>query len=300
MAAYKTVKFGAVLDRVFRARGFEPDQVTMTAKERWRHGEQITRWCRKAWEKAAWPQLFEYQQRTYRPPWSGTLNYSTGAQVYDETTEMYWTSLQDNNTGNTPPFTKVADTWWTPAVGMKRYIQLEQPWEVTAIDEDGVDVNAFAFYEDPLGNPGARTVIGCRRIQDCIMMPETLEIPAKVWCKFKPVAPRFALELWSGTTAYGAGELCYLESTRECYIATRATENESPIVTVEDGNPWAPVGFPEMFQDFTVLACTAENQTEDEGKYKTRALAEDELDDLVHKKTTKSGEAPRAWMGRRR
>lgn len=297
MAAYKTVKMGVVLDRVFRARGFDPDQVTMTTKERARYGEQITRWCRKAWEAAAWPQLFCYEQRTFRPPWQGTVNYNTGAQIYDDTTEMYWTSLVDNNAGNTPPFDGMADTYWTPSVDMKRYIQLEQPWEVTAIDEDGVDVNAFAFYDDPLGNPSARPITGCRRIMDCIMMPELSDIPNVVWIRFKPVAPRYALELWSGATAYGAGELVYLAETRECYIATRATENESPTETIDDGNPWSIVGFPDMFQDFVTLACTAENQSEAE---EARALADEELADLVHKKTTKAGEPSRIFVGRRR
>jgi hypothetical protein len=300
MSAYKTLKMGVVLDRVFRARGMDPDQVTMTTKERARYGEQITRWCRKAWEKANWPQLFKYEQRTYRPPWADGANYNEGYQVYDAVTDAYWTSLENNNIGNIPPATGAADTHWTPAVDMKRYIQLEQAWEVTGIDEDGVDVNAFAFYEDPLGNPSARVIQGCRRVEDCVMFPNVPNVPNVVWIKFKPVAPRYALELWSGATAYGAGELVYLTATRECYIATRPTTNENPTDTVEDGNPWAIVGFPDMFQDFVTLACKAENQSEDEGKYKTMVLAEDELDDLVHKKTAKAGEGSRVFVGRRR
>jgi hypothetical protein len=295
--AYKTVKFGTVLDRVFRSRGFDPDQISMTAKERARYGEAITRWTRKAWDEAMWPQLMAYEQRTYRPPYQAEVSYNIGHQVWDETTEMYWESLEDNNVGNTPPASKIADTHWKPAEEMKRYIQFEQPWESVAIDEDGVDVNAFAYRETPIGNPSARPVVGCRRIEDCVMLPDAAVTPDKPWVRFKPQAPRFALELWAVGTAYAAGELVYLEATRECYIATAATTGDDPSAS---GSPWAPVGFPDMFQDYVVLAVTAELQSDDEGKYTTRALAEEELERLVHKKTARAGEGGRVFVGRRR
>lgn len=295
--AYKTIKFGAVLDRVFRARGFDPDSVTMTAKERARYGDAITRHCRRAWDEAMWPQLMAYEQRTYRPPYSAAVNYGLAHQVWDDATAMYWESLEENNVGNTPPATKIADTHWKPAEEMYRYIQFEQPWEATAIDEDGVDVNAFLYRECPVGNPSARPVAGCRRIEDSVMVPTGAVAPDRPWIRFKPVCPRFALELWVVGTAYAAGELVYLESTRECYIATAATTGDDPSAS---GAPWAPVGFPDMFQDFVVLAVTAELQSDDEGKYKTRALAEEELERLVHKKTARAGEGGRVWIGRRR
>jgi hypothetical protein len=298
--AYKTIKAGVLLDRIFRARGFDPDQVTMTTKERARYGEQITRAVGKAWRETMWPQLMKYELRTYRPPWEIATNYTAGFQVWDTVTEMYWTSLENGNVGNTPPYSKVADTHWTPAADMKRYIQLEQPWEQTGIDEDGVDVNAFAYYEDPLGNPSGQTIPGCRRIEDCVMMPDAAGVPEQVWIRFRPLPPRFALELWNSATDYGAGEHVYLEATRECYVSTRATQNESPTATIEEGNPWSIVGFPAMFEDYVVLAATAENQSEDEGKYKTRALAEEELAELVHRKTAQAGEGTRAVFGRRR
>lgn len=295
--AYKTIKFGVVVERIFRARGFAEDDITLTTKERARYGDLITRMVKRAWDEARWPQVLKVEQRTYRPPFELAASYNTAWQVWEPVTGLYWESLEDNNTGNQPPATGVADAHWKPAEEMTRYIQFEQPWEATAIDEDGVELGDFAYLDDPVGNPAARRVAGCMQIEDCVVMPAGTTVPDNPWIRFKPVSPRFALELWSAGTAYGAGELVYLESTRECYVATAATTGDDP---AESGGPWSVVGFPAMFEDYVVLAVTAECQSEDEGKYETRAAAEEELARVVHKKTAKSGQGGVVRIGRRR
>lgn len=300
MAAYKTVSLGQILDRVFAGRGLLYGDTTLDEKERELYGWHINQHLRVAWDVTRWPQLMKYEERTYRPPFSLATNYSAGLQVWDPETEMYWESLEDDNVGNQPPSDGEADDHWTPAEEMKRYIQLDQPWESNEIDEDGVDLADFAFYDDPLGYPNQRAVAGCQRIADCVMMPANVEVPNEVWIKFKPPAPRISLLEWSGATDYVAGDIRYHATSREAYIATRATTGEEPDTTVEGGNPWSPIGFPAMFEDYVVLAVLAELRSEEQGKYQTKAEAEAELERVVHKKGPQAGSAPRCVVGRRR
>jgi len=295
--AYKTVTVKHIADRIHRSRGFDPDQVAMTVKERERYGDVITRHLRRAWDEAMWPQLMALEQRTYRPPWDATVNYSAGHQVWDATNKRYRQSLQDDNTGHTPAAAGEDDDWWGEVEDFVKYIAFEQPWETTAIDEDGVDVREFAYYTSPLGDPEARRVAGCRRLADCIIMPRLADVPDEVWIRFRPIAPRFSLAEWSDSTEYARGDVCYYAADGNCYQASAPTTGETP---GESGSSWAAVGFPDMFQDFVVLACLAELQSDDEGRYKTRALAEEELERVAHKKLTQAGEAPRVSIGRRR
>jgi len=130
-----------------------------------------------------------------------------------------------------------------------------------------------------------------------VVLPRLAGVPDKVWIRFRPIAPRFSLAEWSDSTEYARGDVCYYAADGNCYQASAPTTGETP---GESGSSWAAVGFPDMFQDFVVLACLAELQSEDEGKYKTRALAEEELERVAHKKLTQAGEAPRVSIGRRR
>lgn len=295
--AYKTVTVKHIADRIHRSRGFDPDQVDMTVKERERYGDVITRHLRRAWDEAMWPQLMRVEQRTYRPPWDAEVNYSAGHQVWDAANGRYRQSLQDGNTGNTPAAAGEADGWWGDVEDFVRYISLEQPWEPVAIDEDGVDVREFAYYTNPIGDPAARRVAGCRRLADCVVLPDLADVPDEVWIRFRPAAPRFTLAEWSAAAAYAAGDVCYYGADGNCYQAGAPTTGDNPAAA---GGPWNAVGFPDMFQDYVVLAALAELQSDDEGKYKTRALAEDELDRLAHKKLTQAGEGARVFAGRRR
>lgn len=299
--AYKTVSLGQIVDRIFAGRGFVYGDVTLTNQERELLGWGINRALRVAWESARYSQLLKLEERTYRPPFSLAVNYSAGLQVWDEATEMYWTSLQDGNVGNQPPADGVADDWWEPADGMVRYVQFDQPWEANEIDEDGVDLNDFAYYESPIGKPNGRRIAGCTRVEDSIVMPALdAGVPNKVWVKFRPVAPRVSLIAWAVGTAYSAGDLVYHAGSRESYVAVRATTGEEPDTTVEGGNPWSPVGVPAMFEDYVVLRVLADVRSEEQGKYQTQASADEELERVVHKKGPAAGEPARCVVGRRR
>jgi hypothetical protein len=72
-------------------------------------------------------------------------------------------------------------------------------------------------------------------------------------------------------------DLAYVAADLKCYRALAATTGEAPGSTPEK---WAEVGIPKMFGEYLRLRCRADAASDDEGKWKSMAEAEAELDRL--------------------
>lgn len=294
---YKTIKAGKLLDAILRARGFDPDHYTLTANEREQYADIVNQALRTAWEAEHWPQLFEVEQRRYRPNYNAETVYALDQEVWHG--DAYWRSLDAGNLGNTP---EEGSAWWTDAVeaGMIHFLPFEQEWAddngvyVGEIDPAGVDLRACVYDKDPLLMPGAAPVPGCGFWQRNILVPEAVA-PLEPYVRFRPLAPEYSFTEWAAGTAYAAGELCYMAGTQETYVALRPSTGESPDASTDD---WRPVGFPRMFFDYTRLQAKGELAADDEGKYKTFAAAAAELERLAERHmrgTAADGRAVFRW-----
>lgn len=288
---YRAVTLRSVLDRIFRSRGFDPESVAMTPRECLVYCDLVNRWLRRAWDAAHWPQLRICQKRYFRARWSAAVAYPPGSEVWHG--GRYWACAEGAAAGAEPG----ADGAWGEITGaFTRFLTLATPWDAVAVDEAGYDLGAFAYADYPVGNPGARA-IPCQQFADAIVLPDdAVTADGGVWCVFKPECPRFTMEAWDAGRLYAAGDAVYVPGDGNDYLALRPNDGADPLAALED---WARLGFPEMFSDYVVLGAVSELQSDDEGKYKTRAMAEDELDRLVHKKTALAGAAPRARVRRR-
>jgi hypothetical protein len=60
----RTVTFKSVLDEVVLLKGFQPDQLDLSASQALVMAKYIERWCRKGWEYAFWPEWTLVEART--------------------------------------------------------------------------------------------------------------------------------------------------------------------------------------------------------------------------------------------
>jgi hypothetical protein len=277
--SYKTIKAGTMLETVLRSRGFDPDYTTLSVKEKDSYGTMVNQALRTAWEAHRWPSLLVTEQRQYRPTYSATATYSTGHQVYYG--EAYWGSLVDANIGNTP----VAGANWTLLTyeTMIPFLPMSQSWldstarTVQEFDASGVDLRAFAYDADPLLTPGAQAIKGCQFWEESVVLPAGVDTPLRPYVRFKPVSPEISYTEWVIGTAYSAEELVYVAADKECYKSLAPTTGDTPSTSP---TKWAPVGIPKMFGEYIRLRVRSEMASEDEGKWKTLAEADAELDRL--------------------
>jgi len=287
--SYKTITAGRMLEMALRARGFDPDYTTLSTKEKDGYATLVNQALRTAWEGARWPQLMVTERRQYRPTWGATLTYADGHQVYYA--GAYWESEADGNVGNAPA---AGSEWWTALTNtsMICFLPMSQSWlndegtTVQEMDVQGVDLRAFAYDLDPLLSPNAKPVTGLRFWEDSVLLPADGTAPLRPYVRFVPVTPEISYTEWSAVTAYAAEELVYVTADKVCYKALAGTTGETPNATP---TKWAPVGIPKMFAEYIRLRVKSELSAEDEGKWKTLAEAEAELDRLISNKMIGSG-----------
>jgi hypothetical protein len=278
--SYKTITAGRMLEMAQRSRGFDPDYTTLSTKEKEAMATLVNQALRTAWESQRWPQLLVTERRQYRPTWGATLTYSAGHQVYYA--EGYWESKTDVNVGNTP----AEGTYWTALsnTSMICFLPMSQSWlnddgeTVQEFDVQGVDLRAFAYDLDPLMTPRAKAVTGLRFWEDSVLLPADGTAPLRPYVRFVPVTPEISYTEWVVSTAYAAEELVYVATDKVCYKALAGTTGEAPGSTPEK---WAPVGIPKLFGEYIRLRVKSELSAEDEGKWKTLAEAEAELERLA-------------------
>ena len=272
---YRAMRIYDVLERVHRARGFDPAG-GITPFELANYCDAVNRWLVKAWEAGNWPQLRTVERRTFHEPWTQERAFADGDTVWYK--GMHFASIINNNTGLAPDGDE--GYFWVPApASARRLIALSQPWARTDIDPAGFDLNAFMYIDDPAVNPAARAV-PCQLFGDCIAAPDSALLPEnRPWCVFRPAPPRFTAQVWDAGRGYRAGEVVYSAERGECFAADIPNEGMDPAAS---NGVWMAVGFPAMFEDYCVLGAVSDMQNEDEGKYRTRELAEREMERVAH------------------
>jgi hypothetical protein len=292
--SYKTVTFGSVMDQLWRGLGFDPDNVTPTANEQLRNAELLGHVLETGWQAYLWPRVLVVSKRRYRPDWDATANYLTGEEVWRSSgTFEHYCRAKSNNSG-VDPATDTSETYWdSDPADFIPHVELDQWWETQEID--GYDLNECAMAKDPLTclNPGF--VRGVMEWEESLLMPP--DAPSAVYLRFRPTKPLFSGTNWTDATSYAVGDLAYRAGTKECYKALLPSTNKVP---ENETSYWIPVGFPEFLVRYCVLAAVAETQSEDSGKYKTQAQANEELERLMDVHGGRSGHASRMIIKRYR
>lgn len=287
---YSTITLKRVLESIQRARGFDPSSVTLTTAEQQQYTDIVNEAGKRAWRAEFWPCLMSVEQRQYRPTWDAGTTYAVGNEVY--LNEVYYRSLAGGNVGNTP---EAGSAFWEASPSdMVLYVAFEQWWETTPIE--AVHFPDCAYLDDPLTTPAARVVTGVTQWERSILFASSPAAPARPYIRFRAPWPEQSAVAWNIATDYTVGERCYVASTGYTYVALQPNTGLAP---ESHATEWAPVGFPEMFLEYVRLYAKADLAADDEGKYKTRAQAEDEMDDLRDVHLPKSGQAGRVnWSSR--
>jgi len=286
---YRTVKAGKLLEAVLRGRGFDTTAYTMTVKEKAQYEDLLNTFVRTGWEAEFWPQLLLTERRQYRPDWVSTTAYTVGQEVLHE--DAYWRALDTNI--NTEPGTD--ETMWEAADDMICFVEFSQPFgDGSDIDETGVDYENCACENDPLLMPDAAAIPGCRPWQRSILIPLSLA-PIRPYIRFRAICPSYSFTEWAAGTDYATGDLVFLASTNESYVALQPSTGQSPATEAEY---WAPVGVPAFLQDYVRLGMISELAGDDDGKYRTAAKAEQELERLRQRHLPAAGLGGRGvWRG---
>jgi len=289
---YPTITLKRVLEAIQRARGFDPTSVTLTSAEQQQYTDIVNEAGKRAWRAEFWPSLLAVGRRQFRPTYDATISYATDNEVYYQ--EHYYRSLSNANIGNTPA---AGSAYWSQDPDdMIYYIEFEQYWETDKIE--AVHFPTCATEDNPLTTPNAKLITGIRQWERTILFTETSDLPKRPYIRYRTPWPEQSAVAWAVGTAYTAGERVYRATTGYTYVAIAATTGATP----EDAGSaaiWVPVGFPEMFLEYVRLYAKSELAADDEGKFKSRAQAEDELDNLRELHLPQSGQPGRVnWRGR--
>jgi hypothetical protein len=170
--------------------------------------------------------------------------------------------------------------WWpgvlaveerTIATGMLIAFETAGATRIGAIDADN-----GVFLVDPRTNRDAQLVKGCTIYNETLYFSDpSLSVGDKVWMRFRPPCPTYTLTVWSGATAYVAGDLAYVAATGHTYEALQAGTNKAPAT---ETTYWRVVGVPEIFKNWLALRISALRMREEDGQGQQFGLANEELD----------------------
>lgn len=281
---------GQLADSVIRAIGFSPEAFTLTEQDRSVLTDAANEALRTAWARQKWPLLMRVEPRRYRPTWAVGTAYAAGQEVWHGT--AYWICLKADT--GTEPGTDAA-VWGAPATFIP-FIQLEQPWETWPIDDNGFDLAAFAWEEDPRLNPGLQPIAGCTVWMDSIVLPQ--DAPDLVYIRFMPRCPQLDFTEWSATTPYDAGDVRYHTASGRCWGAVR--DNTGVVPGTSDAD-WTEIGVPRFMSKYIRQVILAQWRTEDAGRYQSEGAAARALEEMERECFERSGVAQGArWGGFRR
>ena len=166
------------------------------------------------------------------------------------------------------------------------FIEYDQPWEGTAIEPGGVDVQEFAYVVDPKYAPDATPIKGCRASELGIVIPSPA--PEGVFVRFIPQPMEISFTEWEELEGYKRGDVAYLTSRKECYIASgEPTEGINPSADPEN---WTRVEINSTWMKYLTLAAAASIMTAEQGRYQTEAAANAEFDALCERFLAYGGE----------
>lgn len=266
-------KFGKILENAVRLAG--RDVALVGIPEDWKVLASMTvnEGLRRIAAEKFW-NMTRVEVRRYRPTWESNQGWRKGMQAFYE--GEYWELIEETSTdapGKHPCWKKL-DMSEIPA-----FIAFEQPWENTIIDRGGIDVNRFAYVQDPKLYPHATPLkaVGMNALGIELAAPA----PKEVFCKFVAEMPRIEFTDWDSTQAYSFGEIVYLSSTKDVYQA-KATIAAGETAPDKNAN-WTPIRIHDAFESYLTRLIAADLMTEDQGKYQTRAAADNELADLAER-----------------
>ena len=269
----KSVKAGIVLENAVRMAGFDPSMMPVPVNWRMLAAMAVNAGLARIVAER-FPQMRRVEYRRYRPTW-------TTAAEWRERQECYWDGaywrLESAETGAGQTVPGEGSAWRRLKMEeVAAFIEWEQPWEETAIEPGGVDVQAFAYEKDPKYFPDAAPIKGCRMSEMGVSIPAPA--PVGVFVRFIPQPCEITFTEWRAEDEYAAGDLAYMTDRKECYMATgAATRGVNPAA---DGANWIPVRLSSTWIKYFTLLAASEIQTAEQGRYQTQAAAESELQSL--------------------
>lgn len=269
----KSVKAGTVLENAVRMAGFDPSLMAVPVNWRMLAAMAVNAGLARIVAER-FPQMRRVEYRRYRPTWTTLAEWSERQECYWD--GAYWrleSAVAD--AGREVP--GEGSAWRRLKMEeVAAFIEWEQPWEATAIEPGGVDVKEFAYASDPKYSPDATPLKGCRATEMGVTIPAPA--PVGVFVRFIPQPGEITFTEWSETEGYEAGDLAYMTSQKECYMATRtATVGVNPAA---DGAHWIQVRLSATCVKYFTLLAASEVQTAEQGRYQTQAAAESELQSL--------------------
>ena len=258
------IQMGNILEAACAMAGYE--LVTGTVPLRWRimAGTAVNEGLRRI-HAEKFPALRRVEFRRYRPIEANLEDaaerYATGQECWCD--GQYWR--------------RTATGWDELKMEqVSAFVAFDQPWEATEIDPGGVVVDDFAFEADPKYHPEAAQVKGCGWFADGVLLPAPA--PEGVYVRFTPKAPRVSFVEWSADRDWARGAGCYVSEDRDCYIAAADIESgeEAPSANAK----WRRIRVRDEFETYLTELAAASLQSEDQGRYQTKAAAENEFAEL--------------------
>lgn len=282
-------KFGKILENAVRLAGRDVSLVSIPEDWKVLASMTVNEGIRRI-TADKFPFMTRVEVRRYRPEYESNQGWRKGMQCYYR--GEYWELIEESSTDKpgAHPCWKQLDMKEVPA-----FIAFEQPWENTVIDRGGIDVNRFAYVQDPKLYPHATPIktVGMNELGIELQAPA----PKEVFAKFVPEFPRIEFIEWDGKEQYPIGSVVYLTATKDCYQATTDVEAGGSSPVSDKAGNWRVIRIRDEFESFLTRLVASDLMTEDQGKYQTRAAADSEFDALCERFHEGNGES-RARRGR--
>lgn len=278
----RTTNFGTILENAARLAGRQVCLVGIPENWRALAALAVNDGLRRI-SAEKFPMMRRVEFRRYRPTWATNVGWTPGQECWHN--GAYYQLYSDSPTGAPDEL----DSGWRKLnmSEVSAFIEFEQPWEPTAIDSGSVDYTRFAYTADPRQNPLA-TPLKATGMSDLGVLIES-PAPKGVYIMFAPRFPNVSYVPWSDEADYAAGDVVYLDATKDCYQALAAVEHggSSPSADAEN---WQPLRVPDVFEGYLTRLAAADLLTEDQGKHQTRAAADREFEELCERYHEGNGE----------
>lgn len=202
-----------------------------------------------AWEEYPWPELVTVQQRFFRPAWSAGT-YTPGSEVYDPTTDAYWTAGPGGATSGDVPGTSAN---WVADCPLDRYVGYDQAG-MTPLGEV-----VAVWSQNPRTCPQALAVEYWLS-DNGVQVGNWLGQPPRtsVWVEFRLRPSQFTAIPWTAGT-YAQGRVVYYAVDGNCYLALASTT----ATPGTDATKWQVVPLPYVLGKYAQQAVYAEWLKED-------------------------------------
>lgn len=243
-----------------------------------RLGDGLTRAIERVWTAGHWPMLRRLERRVFRMPYSVLVGtWEKGQECFYG--GEYWRAQKRGQLGKPGE-----DEGWEllKREDVVKFVALDQAWENTAISVGGVELNAFAYAQDPKFFPEQAALEPCYFAGDYpgggttrVMLPK--HAPNAVWCAFIPDAPRVDFgEVWAEGGVWNQGDVVFYG--QDCWLAVMDEASEEPHV---GSYVWEVQRVPEFMADAVLLFAKSGFLAEDAGRARSEAQAQERLDEML-------------------